>query len=64
MKYSLCSAHPYHVENCAACNASTEDIDGWEEAEAEAKAAGLHTCKCGFEYYKTVDSCPLCNLKR
>jgi len=55
------------VEGCAACHASLEDLFGVSEVarmRAEAEAAGLFTCDCGFEYYKTVDACPLCEKER
>jgi len=49
------------------CAATMADLFGESEyarMRAEADAAGLFTCDCGFEYYKTVDSCPLCHLER
>ena len=66
----ICSIHAPQlgpVEGCAACHASLEDLFGVSEValmRAEAEAAGLFTCDCGFEYYKTVDSCPLCEKER
>ena len=55
------------VEGCAACHATIEDLFGASEValmRAEAEEAGLFDCDCGFEYYKTVDSCPLCGKER
>ena len=66
----ICSVHPPQigpVEDCAACHATLEDLFGATEvarARAEAEAAGLFTCDCGFEYYKTVSDCPLCSKER
>ncbi len=66
----ICSMHPPQlgpVEGCAACHATLEDLFGETAvaiARAEAEEAGLCTCECGFEYYKTVDACPLCGLER
>lgn len=55
------------VEGCVACHSTIEDLFGKTEValmRAEAEAAGLFTCDCGFEYYKTTDSCPLCEKER
>ena len=66
----ICSVHAPQfgvAAGCAACHASLEDLLGVSEVirmRAEAKAAGSFTCDCGFEYYKTVDSCPLCDKER
>ena len=38
----------------------TKTFPDWDKKAAEAEAAGLTTCKCGFEYYLTTDICPLC----
>ena len=66
----ICSIHHPSlgpVEGCANCHATLGDLLGETTVaimRAEAKAAGLFTCDCGFEYYKTVDACPLCDLER
>ena len=68
----VCSMHPPQlgpVEDCLACNTTVQELLGLSDAEyaymqAEAKEAGLFTCDCGFEYYKTTDSCPLCDKER
>lgn len=67
----VCSAHggPDPVEGCAACHSTVPELLGITEAEyaymrAVAEDAGLYTCDCGFEYYMTVDSCPLCRAER
>lgn len=66
----ICSMHHPSlgpVEGCAACHATPADLFGnaeWAAMQARAEEAGLFTCDCGFEYYKTVDSCPLCHKKR
>lgn len=39
------------------CSAHIEN----DPAVARAKAAGEFKCKCGFVYYLTTDTCPLCN---
>ncbi len=66
----ICSIHHPQlgpVKGCGACHATLEDLLGASvvaQMQAEAEAAGLFTCDCGFEYYKTVDACPLCDLER
>ncbi len=67
----VCSAHwgPDPVEGCAACNSTVQELLGLNDCEyaamvARAEDAGLYTCECGFEYYKTVDACPLCRAER
>lgn len=66
---SVCSKHFHYREDCGLCNTSTQELLGLNDCEyaamhARAEDAGLYTCDCGFEYYKTVDSCPLCRLER
>jgi len=66
----ICSRHHPSlgvVEDCAACNSTPADLLGeaqWAYMKAQAEVAGLFTCDCGFEYYKTVDACPLCRAER
>jgi len=66
----ICSAHHPSlgpVEGCDLCHSTIEDLLGESTVaimRAEAEAAGLFTCDCGFEYYKTVDACPLCDKER
>lgn len=68
----VCSMHHPSmgkVEGCVACNTSVQELLGQNDEEYaamqwRAKDAGLYTCDCGFEYYKTTDSCPLCSLER
>ena len=66
----ICSVHPPQlgpVEGCVACHSTMGDLLGesvYAQMRAEAEAAGLFTCDCGFEYYKTTDSCPLCEKER
>lgn len=61
----ICSAHQHKEPGCPACHTEPRDVfPGWDEAVAEAKAAGEHQCECGFVYYKTVDFCPLCQRTR
>ena len=68
----VCSRHhPSEgvIEGCVACNTGVPELLGISEAEyaymqAEAEDAGLFECECGFEYYKTTDSCPLCSAER
>lgn len=57
---SICSIHQKYNKDCKLCNISTEDIPGWNEKVAQAKKAGTFMCECGFEYYLTIDYCPLC----
>jgi hypothetical protein len=67
---NCCSQHQGYVKDCPACNAHPWDILGvpkehWDAKVAKAEAAGIHKCEhCGFEYYKTVDCCPLCSKYR
>lgn len=66
----ICSIHqsrPGPVEGCIPCHSTMEDLLGETTVaimRAEAEAAGLFTCDCGFEYYKTVSACPLCRKER
>lgn len=66
----ICSIHPPPlgpIEGCVACHSTLADLLGETTVaimRAEAEAAGLFTCDCGFTYYKTVDSCPLCEKER
>jgi hypothetical protein len=57
----ICSAHAHYEPGCRLCNVSIERaLPGYKRKLAEAQAAGEHTCKCGFTYYKTIDVCPMC----
>jgi len=59
---SICSQHQHIDPDCAACNADIRDLlPDYDKKHAEALAAGLHDCECGFQYYKTVSFCPLCS---
>jgi len=58
---SICSRHPIHVDECELCQVLLVIP---LNLIIEAETAGLHKCECGFDYYKTVDSCPLCQIKR
>jgi len=63
----ICSKHRDYDPDCDLCEADLEDLFGRSMAaamRAEAEEAGLYTCDCGFEYYKTVDSCPRCGALR
>lgn len=64
-KHSICSMHRIPDPNCDLCNTYGEDvIPHYKEKEAEAERAGKEICaKCGFEFYKTTDACPLCRNK-
>ncbi len=58
---SICSIHHEYNKDCKLCNTHPRDVfPDWDKKVAEAEAAGKTTCKCGFEYYLTTDSCPLC----
>ena len=63
---SICSKSGPHNPECRACATNIRElIPNIDQLRAEAKAAGEHTCeRCGFVYYKTVDSCPKCNRVR
>jgi hypothetical protein len=60
----ICSAHGGEeaVEGCAACHATPRDLfpNDWDRMVAEAEAAGLAVCECGFEFYLTTTVCPRC----
>ena len=57
----ICSAHQHHEPGCVQCEADVRDMfPDYDEKKAEAEAAGLHTCECGFEHYRTVGFCPRC----
>ncbi len=62
---SICSIHRKYNKDCKACNTHPRDLfpeGDWEEMTARAEAAGTTNCKaCGFEYYLTIDYCPLCS---
>jgi len=68
----VCSAHHPSlgvIKDCVPCNTSPQELLGlndceWAAKKAEAEDAGLFVCDCGFEYYKTIDMCPLCRLER
>jgi inhibitor of KinA sporulation pathway (predicted exonuclease) len=62
---SVCSEHRTRQEACMRCQTDLTDDPAFTEMVAEAKLAGLCTCTaCGFGYYRTVDSCPMCNASR
>ena len=57
------------VEGCDLCVTTVQELLGQSDGEyaamqARAEDAGLFECDCGFEYYKTVDACPLCYKER
>lgn len=61
---SICSKHREREPSCDLCNATVYDLfhkKDVDKANADAEKAGLITCRCGFEYYCTTDTCPLCN---
>ena len=47
------------MPGCLACNALPP---GWKAPPED--PADIHECLCGFEYYKTVAACPLCERPR
>lgn len=61
----ICSAHKHNDPNCKLCQVDISEIlPDYDEKVKEAKAKGLYKCDCGFEYYKTVNACPLCGEVR
>jgi hypothetical protein len=61
----ICSLHQGYELTCRLCNTDIREVfPDYDQKVAEAKAAGTHVCECGFEYYKTTDTCPLCSKKR
>lgn len=70
---NICSVHHPSlgpVEGCEACNTDVMDFlrDQFggdpHKQFLDAEYAGLHKCECGFEYYNTVNFCPLCYKER
>ncbi len=62
---SICGIHSKPEPNCPRCQTDIRDvIPDYDQKLAEAKAAGEHTCRCGFVYYKTIAFCPLCETPR
>jgi len=62
---SICSRHQKYQADCKLCNANPRDLfPDWDKKVAEAEAAGLYTCVCGYEYYLTTDSCPFCGEQK
>jgi len=58
----ICSRHRDHDPGCPMCCADIRDVfPDYDEKVAEAEAAGLHLCACGFEHYRTVSFCPRCS---
>lgn len=60
----ICSRHQGHDPECDLCAIDPREALGgerYDEKAAEAEAAGLHRCECGFEYYRTVSFCPKCH---
>jgi len=61
----ICSKHQGYIKNCNLCNTTPKRIfPDWTKKILKAEAIGTHKCACGFVYYKTIDFCPKCNLKR
>jgi hypothetical protein len=65
----VCSKHQRNDPDCDLCQTTVQELLGITDEQyaymrAEAEDAGLYTCDCGFEYYKTVDACPLCRAER
>lgn len=63
----ICSSHRNPKLGCKLCAATPEDLFGkeaWAKAKETAEKAGKATCTgCGFVYYLTVSSCPMCGVK-
>lgn len=61
---SICSQHRTAVKGCRSCELEPRDVlPGFDVTQADADAAGLFTCKCGFAYYKLVNECPCCGTR-
>ena len=63
---SICSRHFEYDSECRLCHIDVRDVlPDYERKLAEAEAAGTEECVgCGFAYYRTIDSCPLCDTGR
>lgn len=65
---SVCSIHRTKDPDCPICKAKIWEVlniaeDEWNAIQARAEEAGTYKClHCGFEYYKTIDLCPLCGI--
>lgn len=61
----ICSRHVDAEPGCELCAIDIRDVlPDYDKKLAEAKAAGEHKCECGFTYFKTTDTCPLCSRAR
>jgi hypothetical protein len=62
----ICSRHREFDPNCDLCKADIRDLlPNYDQMVAIAHAAGKVNCaKCGFEFFRTTDYCPLCGKKR
>lgn len=62
----ICSMHRHREAGCNLCEAMTPEEEELylKKAALYREQVGVYVCDCGFEYYRTVDSCPLCYKKR
>jgi hypothetical protein len=57
----FCSHHRHHDSECKLCNTSIQEIfPDYERQVKIAEEAGEVECACGFLFYKTTPTCPLC----
>jgi hypothetical protein len=58
----ICSIHQKVDPSCKLCSAHPRDLfPDWDKKIEQAKAAGTtKCCRCGFEYFLTLASCPKC----
>jgi len=58
----ICSQHQGYEPSCDLCNTDIREfLPDYDKKHAEAEAAGLHKCDCGFEHYRTISFCPMCS---
>lgn len=61
----ICSRHIEAEPGCDLCAVDIRDaLPDYDEVLARAEAAGRHKCECGFVYFKTTNTCPLCSKIR
>lgn len=59
----ICSRHSYHDPDCRMCNTDVRELlPDYDEKVREAREAGEVDCgHCGFRFYRTTETCPLCS---
>src|ERR1035437_1711517 len=60
---SICSRHVVYDPDCQLCNTDIREVlPDYDQMVREAEAAGEVECgACGFCFYRTTPTCPLCS---